>query len=137
MTTRIILRVSCLAGALLVAMAASQAEAQAYAAVPAGVGYAPSYAPYPYNVYNPRRAYRQALRYGYPPLYQHWPAPVVVVDRFGYPMYGPVNPPLYGRPQAPAANSPQPAPTSPPSTSGGTPASPELIPAPAADAGTP
>jgi hypothetical protein len=118
-------------------MAASRAEAQVYAPAPAGVGYAPSYAPFPYNVYNPRRAYRQALRYGFPPLYQHWPMPVVPVDRFGYPMYGPVNPSLYGRPQAPAMMSPQPTPSAvgaAPSTSS-VPASPEPIPAPIGEAG--
>ena len=39
-------------------------------------------------IYGPRRMYRQAVWYGYPPLVVA--APRIPTDFFGYPMYGPV-----------------------------------------------
>jgi hypothetical protein len=68
-------------------------------------GYGPVVAPvYPYGYiapyygypYNPRKAYRQGLRYGYPPLFQAWPLPPAPTYAYPYygamPYYGPVGP---------------------------------------------
>ncbi len=59
-------------------------------AVVAGYGYGYGYVALPYGyTYNPRRAYRQSLRYGYPPL-----PPRVPVAVYGRPYYGYVLQPL-------------------------------------------
>ena len=56
--------------------------AQGYVASPYAHGY----------VYNPRRLYRQALRYGYPPVFYSWPrAPI---NLYGYPYHGVARPPI-------------------------------------------
>ncbi|MBN1394127.1 MAG: hypothetical protein JW959_03810 [Pirellulales bacterium] len=55
-------------------------------AVVAGYGYAVGYAATPYGyVYNPRRAYRQTVRYGFAPLPAVMP---VAVYGYPYPYYG-------------------------------------------------
>ncbi len=135
MAARWFLGIGCLAAILLTLAVASRTEAQVYPVVPVRPYFAPVYAPYPYAVYNPRRAYRQAVRYGVAPLYQPWPVPVVMVDRFGAPMYGPVAPSAYGTAHPPAASAPQPA-ESAPSSSGNAPSAyPELVPTPAGESG--
>ena len=85
----------------------------------AAYGYVP--APVPYGVYRPRRAYRQALRYGYPPVVQAWPTAVVPVYPHVYPRVqigygrgpadsnGYVHPPMHR--QMPAPSVPTPAPS--------------------------
>ena len=117
-----------------------------YAPARAGI-YAYGYAPYPYSVYNPRRAYRQALRYGYPPLYQQWPrAPG---DIYGYPYYGYARQPIgqekvwtgpsgyvdrpsHGQPPEPQAPTPAspPRPQEPSASAGEPSSSPEAVPEP-------
>ena len=93
------------------------------------------YAPYGYS-YNPRRAYRQAVRYGYPPVFQPWPR--VPGDIYGYPYYGAVRQPAghektYTSPNGyvyrPLYEKPQPQPQ--PRIDG----SPESIPAPPSEPG--
>ncbi len=139
MTMSMTLRIGCLLGIILALAIAAQATAQmGYYSLQPGI-YAHGYAPYPYNVYNPRRAYRQALRYCYPPLFQAWPpAPSVV---YGYPSYGYVPRPWYGQPvqppQVPTPASPLTSPQ-PPAASAGEPSpSPEPIPAPPSEPGPP
>ena len=104
----------------------------------------PRYAPTVAGIYaspygRAGRTYRQALRYGYPPLFRVWPpAPVGV---YGYPYYGYGYRPAYGpppvialptplQPQAavPAAPQPQGPGTPPPSL--------EPIPAPPGEPGS-
>lgn len=67
--------------------------APAVVAVPGygpGVGYVA--VPYGY-VYSPHRAYRQLMRYGYPPLPPRFVAPVYAYPAYGYGYYGYVPPP--------------------------------------------
>lgn len=134
-----------LVGSLLLVLGVGVVMADRAAAqtVVVGVGrpvpgvYVGGYVPYPYNVYNPRRVYRQALRYGYPPVFQVWPAPAPVVA-YPYPGYGPR--PVYAQPPAvPAATeepTPTPAPQAAPSGASNSPAWPEPIPAPTAESGS-
>ena len=109
-------------------------------AVVAGYGYGFGYVAVPYRyTYNPRRAYRQSLRYGYPPL-----PPRVPVAVYGYPYYGYVPQPLgpvrgprdymyqpgYGQPlrqPVPTPANPRTQPAPPPQSG------PELIPTPSSD----
>ena len=116
---------------------------------PAAV-YGYGHGPIPYSAYRPRRAYRQALRYGYPPVFQAWPPVVVRV----YPYYvyprGPIGgrapidpngyvyPPMYG--QAPALPVPTPAPPrthpqTPPASAGESSPTLEPIPTPPGEPG--
>jgi hypothetical protein len=120
------LNVACLLAIVLALGIAAKAAAQTvYVRTPAGA-YAYGYAPYPYGVYNPRRAYRQATRYGYPAAVYAGPRVSVSVGVYGVPYYGYPYHPLYGplpqaqvptpaapqtRPQAPPAESPEPIPT--------------------------
>jgi len=119
MKTAIILIAGCILGTIAGLTAAAPASAQ-YVRVyaPPAVVYAsptvgvyvqtyPTYPAYPYGyVYNPRRAYRQAVRYGYAPA-------AVVVTRGPSDFYGRYT---YGYSNAPSGNyqypvpSPQPAP---------------------------
>lgn len=96
---------------------------------PAVSGRVGGYVPFPYNVYNPRRNYRQALRYGYPPLFQAWPPPG--------PAYGPLVPPPFLLPPPPGSGPvPTPAPRNVPASpkaSAASPTSPEPVPTPAAE----
>jgi hypothetical protein len=116
MTNANIFRIACLSAmALGLAVAATASAQQIYAPPPVGVrvyGYVAYPAAYPYAYYGPRRALRQAVRYGYAPL----PAAVVVVrpptdflaapsyrfpyygsPYYGYPYYGVLKPPIgYG-----------------------------------------
>ena len=106
--------------------------------------YAYRYAPYGYS-YSPRRAYRQAIRYGYSPVFQPWPR--VPGDIYGYPYYGAarqpaghektytspngyVYRPLYENPPPP-----QPPPGPPPQPQPRIDGSPESIPAPPSEPG--
>jgi hypothetical protein len=57
-------------------------------------GYIAPYYGYPYNA---RKAYRQGLRYGYPPLFQAWPLPPA--PTYMYPYYGAL--PYYAPPVGP------------------------------------
>jgi len=96
--------------------------------------------------YNPRRVYRQAIRYGSPPVFQPWPR--VPGDIYGYPYYGAVRQPAghektYTSPNGyvyrPRMPPPAPSPSSPPAPPA-TPApevggSPESIPAPPSEPG--
>lgn len=92
------------------------------------------YAAYPYGyVYNPRRAYRQGLRYGYPPVFQTWPR--VPGSIYAYP-YGPVYGPGYVQPPVPTPASPAVRPQPPASTNDRQPAVLEPIPAPAGEPGS-
>lgn len=88
------------------------------------------YAAYPYGyVYNPRRAYRQGMRYGYPPVFQAWPR--VPGSIYAYP-YGPMYGPGYG----PAPASPAVRPQRPSPATDQQPATLEPIPAPAGEPGS-
>ncbi len=136
----------------LLAAATASAQVVVYTPPVAAV-YAGRYAAYPYGavVYNPRRTYRQAVRYGYAPVFVP-AAPVITrgpTDYFGRPMYGP---PYYAYPRPPisyGANgydyrpvpaAPQPSATAPSAAAVETPPPPapapatEAIPAPAAEA---
>jgi len=97
------LRIGCLLGGVLGLVISTTAAAQ-YVAGPLPAGprayrmsgvYAQGYVASPYAhgyVYNPRRLYRQALRYGYPPVFYSWPrAPI---NLYGYPYYGVARPPI-------------------------------------------
>lgn len=100
-------------------------------AVVAGYGYGFGYVAVPYRyTYNPRRAYRQFLRYGYQPL-----PPRVPLAVYGYPYYGYV-PPLPGPTRGPRdfmyrpgyePSLRRPTPPAPPAPP---PPGPELIPTP-------
>jgi hypothetical protein len=117
MAMNMTLRIGCLLGIILALAIAAQATAQTgYYSLQPGI-HAYGYAPYPYSVYNPRRAYRQALRYGYPPLFQAWPP--VPGGIYGYPYYGSVYRPWYGQPsqmQVPTPASPETRPPAPPAS---------------------
>ncbi len=104
--------------------------------VVAGYGYGFGYAAVPYRyTYNPRRAYRQFLRYGYPPL-----PPRVPVAVYGYPYYGYVPQPLgptrgprdymYQPDHAQPLHQPVPTPANPRTQPAPAPLGPELIPTP-------
>lgn len=139
-----ILRRGCWLAVVLGLAVASKATAQVVyvdvrASYPAPMvgAYVGGYAPHPYNVYNPRRAYRQALRYGYPPLFQSWPP--VPHPLYGPPYYGPGPRAVYGQPVLPQVPTPAALETRPPAPSSSTGApssSPELVPAPAAESGS-
>jgi hypothetical protein len=90
-----------LLGVSIAMMAAATASAQVLYAPPiVGVYVRPGYAAYPYGYpYNPRRAYRQAVRFGLAPVV---PPPVLrgPTDYFGRPFYGP---PYYAYPTPPPA----------------------------------
>jgi len=101
-----------------------------YGALPPSV-----YAAYPYGyVYNPRRAYRQGMRYGYPPLFQTWPRVPGSID--AYPHYGPMYGPGYGQPQVPTPASPMVRPQPLVPATDRQPSSLEPIPAPAGEPGS-
>lgn len=154
MTSKTTMRSACLLGAIFVLGIAAAAVAQtvldpvqvaeeAYQAAEAQrraaivhhgqIGALPPsvYAAYPYGyVYNPRRAYRQGLRYGYPPVFQTWPR--VSGSIYAYPHYGPMYGPGYVQPPVPPAVRPQP----PTATTDQQPAVLEPIPAPAGQPGS-
>jgi hypothetical protein len=92
------------------------------------------YAAYPYGyVYNPHRAYRQGMRYGYPPVFQTWPRVSGAI--YPYPYYG-VYAPGYVRPMVPVQGSPDEVPQAPTPATGQPPSTLEPIPAPAGEPGS-
>lgn len=105
--------------------------------VVAGYGYGYVAVPYRYT-YNPRRAYRQFLRYGYPTL-----PPRVPVAVYGYPYYGYVPQPLgptrgprdymYQPGYAQPLRQPVPTPANPRTQPAPPRPDPELIPTPSSD----
>jgi hypothetical protein len=141
MKTTAILIVSCVFGAI--ACLSAPALAQYYVSVyapPVAVGvYVRAYPGYPYGyVYNPRRAYRLAVRYGYVP------APVVVTrgptDFYGRYGSGYSNPGrVYGGYPSSARQAPAPQPTPAPQPASAVPPAPqpagEAIPTPPAELG--
>jgi hypothetical protein len=125
---------ACLLGTILAMGLGSKATAQvAYDPIQAAHLRANASTPYGY-VYNPRRAYRQALRYGYPPLFQAWP-PMPV----GHVYYGNVPQPSFGPPQQTPTPAIRPRPTESSAagvdSSSGTAPALEPIPAPNSDVG--
>jgi hypothetical protein len=143
MKTTAILIVGCVLGAIAGLSAAASASAQYYVSVyapPVAVNvYVPARPAYPYAyVYNPRRAYRLAVRYGYVPV------PVVVTrgptDFYGRYLTGYSSPtPVYGGYPSPTIQSPAPQPTPAPQPASAAPPAPqpagEAIPAPPAELG--
>lgn len=92
------------------------------------------YAAYPYGyVYNPHRAYRQGMRYSYPPVFQTWPRVPTMV--YAYPYYG-AYAPGYVRPMVPTMISPEESPQPSPPATNQSPSTLEPIPAPAGEPGS-
>jgi hypothetical protein len=138
MIAKSLLKIGCLLATILVLGGAAKATAQTvYRPVPAGV-YVPGYATYPY-AYAPRRAYRQAVRYGYPlatPSLTYTPGGIHGYPYYGYPNYGYLYRPSYGQPflpQVPALATPQPQ--APPIATDAPTLAPEPIPAPPSEPG--
>jgi hypothetical protein len=110
MNNAAIIRIGCLAAMILgVVVVATTSAQQVYAPPVAGVR-AYAYVPYPYAYYTPRRAVRQAVRYGYAPaaaIVVRGPSDFFTAPSyrfpyygslyFGYPYYGSLKPPIgYG-----------------------------------------
>jgi hypothetical protein len=111
MSNATVLRIGCvLAGVLVWLVAATATAQQVYVPPVAGV-HAYGYVAYPYGYYNynPRRAYRLSVRYGYvpaPAVVVRGPSDYLASPYHRYPYYGPLyyGYPYYGYLRAPIAS---------------------------------